>query len=129
MEKPDPVTNSSGVDGVARLCVEYWKLMRASLRAADQLPERDGKRLIAQVKFSDLQLATISGQLGLNLVSFDGESFSDGMPASADNGEDFSQNEDLVVTKTIEPAVVREMKVVHKGRVLVARRSDEEHEE
>ena len=103
--------------------------MRASLRAADQLPERDGKRLIAQVKFSDLQLATISGQLGLNLVSFDGESFSDGMPASADNGEDFSQNEDLVVTKTIEPAVVREMKVVHKGRVLVARRSDEEHEE
>ena len=123
------MTNSSGVDGVARLCVEYWKLMRASLRAADQLPEKDGKRLIAQVKFSNLQLATISGQLGLNLVSFDGEPFSVGMPASADNGDDFSQDEDLVVTKTIEPAVVREMKVVHKGRVLVARRSDEEKEE
>jgi hypothetical protein len=48
--------DSSDVDGVARLCVEYWKLMQASLRAADQLPEKDGKRLIAQVKFSDLQI-------------------------------------------------------------------------
>ena len=123
--------NISGVDQelVARLCVEYWKLVRASQRAAQQLPDKDGKRMAAQLKFSDLQLATISGQLGLNLVSFDGEQFSVGMPASADNGEDFGQDEDLVVTKTIEPAVVREMKVVHKGRVLVARRSDEEREE
>lgn len=123
--------NTTGVEQelVARLCVEYWKLVRASQRAAQQLPDKDGKRMTAQVKFSDLQLATISGQLGFNLVSFDGEHFSVGMPASADNGADFSQDEDLVVTKTIEPAVVREMKVVHKGRVLVAGRSDEEQEE
>lgn len=121
----------SGVDQelVARLCVEYWKLVRASQRAAQQMPDKDGKRMAAQVKFSDLQLTTISGQLGLNLVSFDGEPFAAGMPASADNGEDFSEDDDLVVAKTLEPAVVREMKVVHKGRVLVARRSDEEQEE
>jgi hypothetical protein len=123
--------SASGVDQelVARLCVEYWKLVRASQRAAQQLPDKDGKRLAAQVKFSDLQLTTISGQLGLNLVSFDGEQYSVGLSASADNGEDFGQDEDLVVAKTIEPAVVRDMKVVHKGRVLVARRSDEEQEE
>jgi len=122
--------NTSGVDQelVARLCVEYWKLVRASQRAAQQLSEKDGKRIAAQVKFSDLQLTTISGQLGLNLVSFDGETFAVGMPASADNGDDFSEDDDLVVTKTVEPAVVREMNVVHKGRVLVARRGDEEQE-
>jgi hypothetical protein len=51
------------------------------------------------------------------------------MPASADNGEDFGEDDELVVAKTLEPAVVREMKVVHKGRVLVARRSDEVQEE
>ena len=129
LEKFVLLEDSSDVDGVARLCVEYWKLMQASLRAADQLSEKDGKRLVAQVKFSDLQLRTISGQLGLNLVSFDGEAFLDGMPASADNGEDFGDADELFVAKTIEPAVVREMKVVHKGRVLVARRNDEEQEE
>lgn len=129
LEKSGLMEDLSDVDGVARLCVEYWKLMQASLRAADQLPEKDGKRLIAQVKFSDLQLKTISGRLGLNLVSFDGEAFLVGMPASADNGEDFGEDDELVVAKTLEPAVVREMKVVHKGRVLVARRSDEVQEE
>jgi hypothetical protein len=124
-------STTSGVDQelVARLCVEYWKLVRASQRAAQQLSEKDGKRIAAQVRFSDLQLTTISGQLGLNLISFDGETFAVGMPASADNGDDFSEDDDLVVTKTVEPAVVRDMKVVYKGRVLVARRGDEEQEE
>lgn len=129
LEKSGLMEDSSDVDGVARLCVEYWKLMQASLRAVDQLPEKDGRRLVAQVKFSDLQLKTISGRLGLDLVSFDGEAFLVGMPASADNGEDFGVDDELVVAKTIEPAVVRDMKVVHKGRVLVARRTDEKQEE
>ena len=114
---------------IARLCVEYWKLAKASLRAASQLPEKDSKRLVAQVKFSDLQLATITGQMGLSLVSFDGENFATGMPASADNGDDYGEDDDLVVTKTIEPAVVKDMKVIQKGRVLIGRRNDEGQEE
>lgn len=114
---------------IARLCVEYWKLARASVRAAGQLPEKEGKRLAAQVKFSDLQLSTIAGQMGLSVVSFDEESFTAGMPVSADNGEDYGEDDDLVVVKTIEPAIVRDMKVIHKGRVLVGRRNDEVREE
>ena len=114
---------------IARLCVEFWKLAKASLRATNQLPEKDSKRLVAQVKFSDLQLVTIAEQMGLSLVSFDGESFSTGMPASADNGEDYGDDDDLVVTKTIEPAVVKDMKVIQKGRVLIGRRNDVGQEE
>ncbi|WP_210880232.1 hypothetical protein [Roseovarius autotrophicus] len=117
------------MEQIARLCVEYWKLARASLRVAGQLPEKDAKRLVAQVKFSDLQLSTIAGQMGLNVVSFDGESFTAGVPASADNGEDYGEDDDLVVIRTIEPAIVRDMKVIHKGRVLVGRRNDEVQEE
>ena len=81
---------------IARLCVEYWKLARASLRAAAQLNEKDGKRLAAQVKFSDLQLLTIAEQMGLSVVSFDGESFTAGLPASADNGEDYGEGAERV---------------------------------
>ncbi len=114
---------------VALLCVEFWKLSKASLRAASQLPEREGKRLAAQARFSDLQLSTIAGKMGLSVISFDGESYTTGMPASADNGEDYDENDDLVVTKTVEPAIVRNMKVIHKGRVLVDRRNDEGQEE
>jgi hypothetical protein len=67
--------------------------------------------------------------MGLSVISFDGESYTTGMPASADNGEDYDESDDLVVTKTIEPAIVRNMKVIHKGRVLVGRRNDEGQEE
>lgn len=113
---------------ISHLCVEFWKLTKASLRAASQLPEREGKRLAAQAKFSDLQLSIIAGQMGLSVISFDGESYTTGMPASADNGEDYDESDDLVVTKTVEPAIVRNMKVIHKGRVLVGRRNDEGQE-
>lgn len=123
------VTSKGEAELIARLCVEYWKLARASLRAAGQLQERDAKRLTAQVKFSELQLSTIAGQMGLSVVSFDGESFTAGVPASADNGEDYGEDDDLVVIKTIEPAIVRDMRVIHQGRVLVGRRNDEVQEE
>jgi hypothetical protein len=119
---PDPLP-------IAHLCVEFWKLTKASQRAASQLPEREGKRLSAQVKFSDLQLSTIAGQMGLGVISFDGENYTAGMPASADNGDEYGDDDDLVVVKTIEPAIVRDMKVIHKGRVLIGRRNDEVQEE
>ncbi|PKQ10697.1 MAG: hypothetical protein CVT70_18085 [Alphaproteobacteria bacterium HGW-Alphaproteobacteria-1] len=126
----DPLGGSKGEQElIARLCVEYWKLTRTGLRAVGQLPEKEGKRLAAQLKFSNLQLSTISGQMGLSVILFDGEAFTLGMPASADNGEDYGEDDDLVVVKTIEPAIVRDMKVIHKGRVLVGRRNDEVQEE
>lgn len=116
----DPVK----AEDAARLCVEHWKLIRACSRLMGFLEGKDAQRLTAQLRFSELQLSTIASQMGFSIVTFDGVVFEPGLAASADNAEDFTDDELLVVTRTVEPALVRNMKVVATGRVLVGRPGD-----
>lgn len=104
---------------IAELCVEYWKLMNVARKTTHQLSETDGRRLAAQVNFSQKQLERLTAALRLRLVELTGEDFHAGVSASADNGEDFDDDEALVVTRTLEPIVVCDMRVVRTGRVLV----------
>jgi|GEM_PF-1172094 len=118
------VSNTSfSEDTVARLCVEYWKLLRAAnkaVRALSDTGEASARRLEGQIRFSERQLQVIANDLGLKLIEFEGEPFRDGIAASSDNASDFDENDRLVVSRTIEPAVVKDMRVLSYGRVLVA---------
>ncbi|WP_152986817.1 hypothetical protein [Pseudovibrio sp. POLY-S9] len=106
-------------DTVAVLCVEYWKLVQTTRKATSLVGDPDGRRLEGQVKYSERQLSSLLHQLGLKLIEFEGEIFHAGISASADNAEDFSDNDELVIVKTLEPAIVAGMKVLKLGRVLV----------
>jgi hypothetical protein len=104
---------------VAHLCVEYWKLAKAARKAVDRLPETESRRLEGQLNFSDRQLLVIVDNLGLKLIEFEGETFHSGLAVSADNVGDYSDDLELVITKTLEPTVVADMRVIRMGRVIV----------
>jgi hypothetical protein len=106
-------------DAVAQLCVEFWKLSNASRKAIDRLPDGEGRRLEGQLNFSDRQLTMLVDQLGFKLIDFQSEGYHAGMAASADNAGDYPDETDLVVSKTLEPTVMADMKVIRLGRVLV----------
>lgn len=110
---------SFSADTVAQLCVEYWKLSKATRKAIDRLTDNDGRRLEGQLNFSDRQLSLLIDQLGFRLVEFEAEEFHAGLSASADNAGDYSDDVDLVVAKTLEPTIMADMKVIRLGRVLV----------
>ena len=104
---------------VAQLCVEYWKLSNATKKAIERLPESESRRLKGQLNFSDRQLAMLVDQLGFKLIDFEAEVFHTGLATSADNAGDFPDETDLIVSKTLEPTVMADMKVIRLGRVLV----------
>ncbi len=104
---------------MARLCVEQWKLIQRFNKAIEALEESEKGRLASQIRYSELQLQTLATAANLKLVTFDGESFGPGSPASADNLDDFATEEGLIVSKTLEPAVVSDMRVILPGRVLL----------
>ncbi len=120
--------NSSGFDSgkIAQLCVEYWKLARATEKALDSILSKDGIRLEAQLKFSKRQLDVLLQDLGLRLVDFSGERFHPGLAVSVDNPSDYEEDEALVVGKTLEPTVMSDMTVIRLGRVIVAPVEQEE---
>lgn len=105
---------------VAQLCVEFWKLSKATKKAIENLPQKESRRLEGQLNFSDRQLALLIEQLGFKLIDFEAEIFRDGLATSADNAGDYSDETDLVISKTIEPTVMTGTQILRRGRVLVA---------
>lgn len=111
--------SSMNSEAVAQLCVEFWKLSNVTKKAIERLPESESRRLKGQLNFSDRQLTVLVNQLGLKLIDFEAEVFHAGLAASADNAGDFPDEADLIVSKTLEPTVMADMKVIRLGRVLV----------
>lgn len=111
--------SSMNSETVAQLCVEFWKLSNATRKAIERLPESESRRLKGQLNFSDRQLTMLVDQLGLKLIDFEAEVFHAGLATSADNADDFPDETDLLVSKTLEPTVMADMKVIRLGRVLV----------
>jgi len=110
---------SMNAESVAQLCVEFWKLSNATKKAIERLPEGESRRLRGQLNFSDRQLAMLVDQLGFKLIDFETERFHAGLATSADNAGDYPEETGLVVSKTLEPTVMADMKVIRLGRVLV----------
>lgn len=114
------------VEGLAQLCVEYWRLMVVTEKALARVQEKDGKRLEAQLKFSKRQFDVILQDLGLRLVDFSGERFYPGLAVSVDNPAEHDDDEVLMISKTLEPTVMSDMTIVKRGRVIVAPARNEE---
>ena len=105
---------------MADLACEYWKLLRAFERSAGAAPEDARTRLAAQARYAGEKLDSILRGEGLRLVAFDGQRFEVNLPAVAVNAEDFLGDQDTLVERTLEPAIVSDEGVLVMGKVFLA---------
>jgi hypothetical protein len=105
---------------IAHLAVEYWKLLRTIERALEVTPEAARQRIASQARYAASRLDALLGEQNMSLQVFDGLEFEVNLPASAINGEEFQEIKGPVVERTLEPAVVSNMRVVLMGKVLLA---------
>lgn len=125
MSAEPPTTNDIVL---ARLAVEYWKLLRSFEKARDMAPQDAKVRLSAQGRYAAGRLDALLSDAKMRLVSFDGSLFEINLPATAINSEDVSGLEGAFVERTIEPAVLSGMNVVLMGKVFVAPPAEREDE-
>lgn len=120
--------DGTGPDGTAAaqpalllLATEWWKSTRRLLRlAAEAAPDRV-ERERAQATYAARRITAALAGLGLRLADHDGQSYSPTMPAEPVNPEDFDTEEGLVVAETIEPTVLRDGRIVQRGKVVLRR--------
>ena len=101
------------------MAVDFWKLLRVAERIMAGLPEDKQKRIAAQIRFSSGRLDGHLAALGLSLPTFEGQPFGAQLPAVAVNAEDFDLGEALVVESAVEPAVIKDGKVIQNARVVL----------
>jgi hypothetical protein len=105
---------------MARLAVEYWKLLRVLERALDSVPEERRERYASQGRYAAGRLDDLLRERKMSVQSFDGMDFEINLPASAVNGDEFPNRTDVVVARTIEPAVIADMRPILMGKVYLA---------
>lgn len=103
----------------AKLAAEYWKLHRSFERMADLVPPDARARHLAQARYAASRLENLLQEAQMKVVSFDAQPFEVNLPAIAINAEDVTGLDRLVVERTIEPAIVRDMDVILTGKVLL----------
>lgn len=104
---------------LAHLAVEYWKLMRAVERTLELMPEHARERVASQARYAASRLHALLEEQNMSLQVFDGMEFEINLPAAAINGDEF-QDAASVVERTLEPAVVSNMRVLLMGKVFLA---------
>jgi hypothetical protein len=108
---------------IARLAIEYWRLLRLVDRAVLSAPEHHRERLKAQAGHAISRFETILKEQNMSIQEFDGMDFEVNLPASPINAGDFPDDTHLIVERTIEPAIICDMRVLLTGKVLLARKS------
>lgn len=104
---------------IVSLAIEYWKLVRLTQRALEFAPDTQRAGMIAQLRFFNEKLHSILAMEKIECVSFDGRVFEVNMPAVAVNGEDLSPDDEHIVERTLEPAVIVSGQVVISGKVFL----------
>ena len=107
---------------LARLAVEYWKLLRAVERAVEVVPENAKERIASQARYAASRLETVLSEQNMSVQQFDGMAFEVNLPASAINGDEFQEGDTPIVERTLEPAVISNMRVVLMGKVYLAKK-------
>lgn len=103
----------------AKLAIEFWKALRAFDRAIPLLPIDQQRSIHAQLRFGRGRLDSLLSDIGLKLATFDGQPYGPGLPASVINADEVDTDDCLVVTQTVEPAVISGDRVLLTGRVIV----------
>jgi hypothetical protein len=107
---------------LAQLAVEYWKLLRTVERAIEAAPAGSRERFVSQARYSASRLDALLTEQNMSVQTFDGMDFEVNLPASPINGDDFPNNGEAVVERTLEPAVISNMRVVSMGKVFLAKK-------
>jgi hypothetical protein len=114
-------------DAFAQLAIEQWKLVRLLERLIPNLPEEMRARVAAQARFAGRQLGGITASCDVLLTTFEEQAFEPSLPLVAVNAEDFIPGKPLIVSDTLEPAVVRDGRIVQMGKVALASTVDHAH--
>jgi len=107
-------------DEIAKMIVEFWKLIRSYESSVSLLPQDHQARTRAQIRYSASRLGRLLDEMDINLVTFDGRTFEPNLPVTAINADDFDgETENLIIEQTIEPALIRETSVLAMGKVVL----------
>ncbi|WP_424947978.1 hypothetical protein [Candidatus Spongiihabitans sp.] len=113
---------------VKSLAIDSFRLIVANERIITDLPRP--KQKAAEAKMRNLRnllhshIIKLLQNNDIEMVVYEGKPYDANYPLRATNADEFADGEKLVVWETLEPALVKEGRVLHFAKVVLTRAED-----
>ena len=111
--------------------IEYvimlYKYRNMLINAMQNMNVLDAQKLNRTLSFNDNKLAKLLEQDGL-VLSFDflKKEYDPGMACDVINIDEFNPGDELVITQVLEPVLLKEGKVIHRGKIMVEKKVEKQ---
>ena len=107
-------------DHLIEMGCEMWQLCKNAEGWVEKLGARHQRRASNQIDWARSRLTEILAQRGIELQDRTGEVGDEGDPVNIVNAPETAQSGASKVTSTLEPIVLRQGRVVRRGKVTVS---------
>ena len=116
-EAPRPETPD---EHLIRLGCEMWQLCKNAQGWVGKMGARHQRRAGNQIEWGRSRLKEILAERDIELQDRTGQVWDEGDPVDVVNAPEAAQSGASVVTSTLEPVVLRQGKVVRRGKITVS---------
>lgn len=120
-KKKATLKQNEQIKAIAELIVEDFRFRRSYLLILDKLFVEEKKRYESAYEFHSNKIMELTKYLGLNIKTYDGWDYNEGLPITPLNADEFNSIENLYVYQTLEPTILaNEGDIVKQGTVVLA---------
>ena len=110
-------TGKKPEEALLDLALEAWRFQKLFSRAMQKMDAGEALRFANQHRYFGRRIGECLGEVGLRIVSLEGQPYSAGHPVTAVNVSDFGPDDELVIDQMIEPIVMDVAGLVRAGSV------------
>ncbi len=118
--KENTVANIDSVQNVLiDLCIEGWKIFNTFRRMLLGLDAQNQPKYMNKIEWFKKRMQDVMRAAGLKLVNVEGQEYNPGIAATAINLDEFSDDDNLIVDKMLDPIIMGAEGIIRSGTVTV----------
>ncbi len=106
---------------IAEIAAESWRYQLALGKVLKRMDAIEAERFSRQYGYFASKVNRAVASAGLAVLDLTGQGYNPGLPVQAMNLEEFDEDEDLIITQTIEPVIMIDHRVIKTGVVTLDR--------
>ena len=113
---------NNAIKSFLKLASEYWRLLRAYERLMSEAPQSNQSRLKSTYRNSERKLSAILAEQKLKVLSYEGKEYTPNLAVTVINGDEFQDNENLIVSQMVEPTITQADKILSIGKAILRKK-------
>ena len=110
------------INSFAQLAGDYWRLLRSYERLIAESSPENHNRLKSNYRNAERKLTTALNDHDIQIVSYEGKEYSPNRAVTVVNGDEFDDNQQLIINQMMEPTGTLGDRVLSMGKAILSKK-------